>query len=380
MYLPNPRAFANTALNLYEGISRKVVPRSLPVNLDIILTKACNLQCIFCVSYGSLKNEASMDFNLYRAIGTTLFPGALNVFICSGGEPFLYPRLREALMLAASYKTRTTITSNGMMITRNVADWVVDDQSLNELCISFDGARKETLEKIRVGASFDTILRHLKYLSDKKMRKSAIFPRIWLRYVIMRSNLEELPEIFRLCSEHGLYKVEVKFLNVTNQIDFSESIHNYRRLAQDVFQEAHLRARQYGIELVIPSFSPKKNRALGCMYPWRFVQIDTDGSIRFCYYSWRQRFGFFEDGFLNIWRGQEYSKLRSTIDSETPFYPYCRFCSEKNGFAYQTSHNQRMHEECYVIPGLEKWQVPFKERAEVNESFRIRTEKKIQKP
>lgn len=377
MYLPNPKAFANSALNLYEGISRKATLRSLPLNVDIILTKACNLKCIFCVSYGSLKNVKQMDFDLYRSIATTLFPKALNLFICSGGEPFLYPRLREALTMASSFKTRTTITSNGMMITSNVADWVVDDQSLNELCISFDGARKETLEKIRVGANFDTIMRNLKYLSDRKMRKSVEFPRVWLRYVIMKSNLEEFPEIFRLCSDHGIYKVEVKFLNVTNEIDFLESVYNCSKLAEDVFREARLRAKQYGIDLVIPSLLSKGKGALGCMYPWRFVQIDTDGSIRFCYYSWRQRLGFFEDGFLNIWRGHEYSRIRSTMDSETPFYPYCKFCTENKGFAYESSHNQKMHEECYVIPGLEKWQVPFKTRAEVNQSFSKRTETKI---
>ncbi len=367
----NPKAYANAAINFFEGLGRRHKPVTLPANVDVILTKACNLRCAFCVSYGSLKGDRWMEFGLFERIAKTLFPTALGLFICSGGEPFLYPRLREALLLARRYRTKTTITSNGTLLGNEIADWLVEDQSLNELCISFDGATKQTLERIRVGANFDKILKNIGYLSERKKKGSFRYPRVWLRYVVMKSNLEELPLIFRICSDLGLYKVEVKFLNVTNQIDFSESIFNHRKLADEIFREAKARARETGIILDLPSWSGKRTRPWGCMYPWQFVQIDTDGSVRFCYYSWRQRLGFFDEGFDNIWRADNYSKLRKTIDSETPYYPYCRFCSERKGFVSESSHNQKLHEECYLIPGLEKWQIPFNKRAEENlSSFR----------
>ncbi len=57
-----------------------------------------------------------MDFELYEQIAHTLFPKALKVSFCSGGEPLLYPRIRDALRLARGYRTLTHMASNGMLL------------------------------------------------------------------------------------------------------------------------------------------------------------------------------------------------------------------------------------------------------------------------
>ena len=367
----NPKAYLNAGLNYCESFLRLPHPRSLPVNLDIVLTKACNLRCTFCVSYGSVKGERWMSYDLYEQIAATLFPTAHGIFICSGGEPFLYPRLRDVLKLARQYRTRTTMTSNGMLIDREAAQWLVEDQSLHELCISFDGSRKETLERIRRGANYDTILGNIHYLSELKGRHDAVYPRLWFRFVVMKSNAHELPEMFEICAKHGLYKVVVKYLNVTNDMDFDESLYNHPELAEEIFAEANRKAREYGVQAVLPP-APGKDRPSGrCLNPWQFIQIDTDGFLRFCYNSWRQRVGNFCDGFQSIWSGENYRRIRSTVDSEAPYYPYCKYCVVRTGYNSESAHYQKLHPEAYVIPGLETWQIPFNERFEENvASFR----------
>jgi MoaA/NifB/PqqE/SkfB family radical SAM enzyme len=364
----NVKACVNAAVNYCEGRFGKPKPLSLPVSLDIILTKACNLKCSFCVSYGSLKDQRWLPFQLYERIARKLFPSALGVFLCSGGEPLLYPKIREALQLARKYETLTTMTTNGMLLDSETAKWIVQDQCLHELCISFDGARKETLERIRRGADYDTILANIEHLFLLKRRQGLRFPRLWLRYVIMRSNAEELPEIFGLCSRYGLQEVQVKYLNASNDIEFSESLFNHRELAALVFAEARRKAKESAVRLRLPPLPGCDTRPLRCMYPWQFCQIDTDGSLRFCYQAWQQRLGFFEDGFERIWREGAYRKIRRTMNSDTPYFPYCRYCSARNGFNWESSHDQRMHAESYVIPGLEDLQVPFRQRTEENVS------------
>lgn len=364
----NPRAHFNGIVNYAEALMGKVAPVSMPVGLDIILTKACNLRCTFCVSYGSLKGERWMSFDLYERIARELFPTALNLFICSGGEPLLYPRIRDALRLARDYRTLVTMTSNGMLLDEEIARWLVADQSLHEFCISFDGARKETLERIRRGANFEKILGNLGYLSRLKKDARASFPRLWFRYVVMRSNIEELPEIFKICAERGLYKVVVKYLNVSNDIEFDESLFNHRELAEQVFAEARSRAKEYGVQVDLPPLPGQDNRARRCLTPWQFCQFDTDGSIRFCYHSWRQRIGFFDDGFRSIWRGQHYQRIRATVNTGDPYFPYCNYCDVQCGFDKESSHNQKLHEDSYVIPGLEDLQISFNERLEENVS------------
>ena len=76
--------------------------------------------------------------------------------------------------------------------------------------------------------------------------------------------------------------------------------------------------------------------------------------------------GYFDDGFSQIWRGEHYRKLRTTIDSEETYFPYCKHCSMRNGVNHECSHDQRLHAEAYVIPGLERMQTEFNDRDQEN--------------
>jgi MoaA/NifB/PqqE/SkfB family radical SAM enzyme len=364
--LVNPKAYGNVLLGCLEGFLRVPGPRSHPWKLDLVLTKACNLRCKFCISYGSSQSRRWMDFALYERIARRLFPVVHTVFFCSGGEPLLYPRLREALRLARRYRTMTFMVSNGTLLDRHTAQWLARDQSLHELHISFDGARKETVESIRRGANYDGILANLEYLTALKKARGLTYPRLSFHYVVMRSNLEELPEIFKICAQRGLYQVKVTYLNVTNDIAPEESLFYHRDLAVRVFAEARARAREYGILLDLPRLIGRDQGLRSCLWPWRFCQIDTDGSVRFCYHAWRQRLGFFSEDFETIWRGEPYRQLRRSLNSAAPYFLYCRHCSTRLGFNRESAHLQSLHADAYVIPGLEHLQVPFNLRSEEN--------------
>lgn len=358
-----PRALLNAATGAVEGALHRPRPLSMPATLDIVLTKACNLRCIFCISYDSPEHEYWMDFELYKKMARELFPTTLGVFFCSGGEPLLYPHIREALMLAKEYKTQATMTSNGMLLDEDVASWMVADQSLQELCISFDGARKATLERIRKGANYERILENLERLGRKKIEKKAEFPRTWFRFAIMRSNAEELPDMITLCKKHGLYKLEVKPLLVSGDIPAEESLKHHPQLAQEVFEETKARAKENGILLSLPSFSDaQQEKPCTCTKLWDFAQIDPDGSIRICYYCWKQRLGNIKDGFTKIWRGEHYAKIRSTQESDTPYYPYCKTCEVRFGPKKDKSNDEKL----LLIPGLEELSIDFNTRKEEN--------------
>jgi len=307
-----------------------------------------------------------MDFALYEQIARRLFPFVTTIFFCSGGEPLLYPLLREALTLARQYRTMTVMVSNGTLLDRHTAQWLVQDQSLHNLRISLDGARKRTVESIRCGANFESILVNLEYLAALKMERGLTYPRLSFQYAVMRSNLEELPQLFKICAQLGVDQVKVTYLNVANDIDPQESLFHHRELAAQVFAKARARARESGIHLDLPPLIGQDRGRRRCMRPWQFSQIDPDGSIRFCYHAWRQRMGLFSGDFETHWRGEYYQKLRRTLDSPTPYFPYCRYCSTHLGFNQESSHKQSLHADSYVIPGLEHLQVPFNSRFEEN--------------
>jgi len=336
--------------------------------VDIALTKACNLRCVQCISYGSAKDSRWLPFDLYERIAAALFDTSLKVEFCSGGEPFLYARIRDALSIARRHRNVTDVTSNGMLIDENIAQWLLDDQTLNDLRISFDGARKETLERIRRGARHETILRNIKYLTTLRDRNGLKYPRLSLRFSIMRSNAEELLELFELCAKHGFERVQVQYLIVANSMDLDESMYFHRQLCEDLFDRARSLAGKYGVDLELPPLMSPEKQTRRCLHPWQAMRIDSDGSIRFCGRSWRQRVGFWDDGWESVWRGQTMREIRRTIDSDAPYFPYCSYCSSRRGFDREGSMAVDPGSEVYVIRGLEELQVPFNLRTEESAS------------
>ncbi|MFC1833864.1 radical SAM protein [Thermodesulfobacteriota bacterium] len=364
----NPVAYLNAGVNYCEALLRIAKPVTMPFSLDVGLTKACNLRCVFCISYESLKGVRWMPFEMYERIARKLFRTAHNINFCTGGEPLLYPRFRDALRLTKEYRCRTIVVSNGMLLDKSAAEWIAEDQSLHELKISFDGSTKQTLEKIRRGAKFDTIIGNIGYLGHLKRKKRAVFPKLSFRYAIMKGNVEELPGIFEICAKNHMAKVDVNYVNVPKSLDFGESLYNHPDLVAQVFKEARGKAVEHGIQLNLPPLPGQDKGGRSCFKPWHFMQIDTDGSIRHCYRSWQQRLGFIDDDFDEIWRGEHYCKIRRTQLSDSPYFPYCRHCANRLGFDFETSHNQQGSLGSGLIPGLESLQVGLNERLSENVS------------
>ena len=119
-----------------------------------------------------------------------------------------------------------------------------------------------------------------------------------------------------------------------------------------------------------PAADPQQGRGERCCnQPWDFVQIDTDGAVRHCYKAWVQSLGFFDEGFAKIWRGQHYAKIRKTVNSDSPHFLYCAYCSLRKGSEpCAAPYNQHLNEDAYLISGLECYQTQFNERVDENKA------------
>ncbi len=361
-----PRQLGNLLLNGAEAKLGRSRIRSRPIFLDLVLTRACNLACTFCIAAPTLRPARWLSWDLYQRIAAELFPYAAGVRFCSGGEPLLYPQVREALALARRHRVPTDLLSNGMLLDAAAQQWMVEDGSVTTLGISFDAATAPTLQRIRKGASFDRILANVEGLTRKKADAGAELPRIIMRFTAMRSTIEELPAVFPLCRQAGIEKVFVGYLNVANAIDPAESLFHHQDLAAEVFAAARRSAEETGVGVDLPLLPRDDHGERRCQEPWRFCQVDTDGAVRFCYKAWRQAAGFYEEGFEKIWRGELYRSLRATVNSPDPVFPYCRICSLRRGMGEEASHLHQPESEAYLLPGLEEFQTPFNRREEEN--------------
>ena len=169
--------------------------------------RRCNLHCVHCYSDSSNRPYAGeLDTEQGLALLEDLADFGIPVLLFSGGEPLMRPDLFELIAHARSLGLRTTLSTNGTLITHEVAD------------------RLRTLDVSYVGISLDGIgitndmFRGHKGAFDKAMAGfrhcKAVGQRVGLRMTLTRRNCHDLDRIFdfieaeeidRACFYHLVY-------------------------------------------------------------------------------------------------------------------------------------------------------------------------------
>jgi len=170
-----------------------------PKRFELSISNSCNLQCVMCSGHFSSAIRAHRESLPVRPrIYPTNFVDSLRKYIPHltmlkflGGEPFLvseYYDLWEQ-MIADGLSVECHLTTNCTQYNRRI------EQIITKLPFSFavslDGASKETVEKIRVGADFNEQMRILQiFRAYTRERKTDLS----LTFCFMRLNWHEFGE------------------------------------------------------------------------------------------------------------------------------------------------------------------------------------------
>jgi Fe-coproporphyrin III synthase len=127
--------------------------------LQLHPTRRCNLRCLHCYSHSSPDERGELSYDIVAGVLTDAREQGYEVAGFSGGEPILYRSLPRALRHAKSLGMRTTVTSNGMLLTAarlaELAGFV------DVLAISLDGI-PESHDRMRdFPGSFDRMAANL---------------------------------------------------------------------------------------------------------------------------------------------------------------------------------------------------------------------------
>jgi len=338
----------NLGLNIAEARLGRNKLLSHPVILDIVPTKVCNLNCIFCVQYDS-GDARYLSLDDFQKIAEKLFPYAFFVNFCSGGEPFLNKNFMEFLSICKRYKILINIVSNGTLLSEPICRELIENGRIRRFSFSFDGIKRETVESIRRGINYQKVIDNMCLMAGLKSKNKQRSPLLEIRYAAMRRNIEELPELLKYASRIGINQVNVNYLNVSNDIDKKESLFYHKELTGKIFGESAVRAKELGIRLILPPLAEAPSRIKKCDMPWKFIKIDPDGSVRFCYKACDNPIGniFDSNDFLSLWNNKHYRLIRKTVNSDKPYFKFCSVCSVRRGFKEEDSHIQYQREDLY---------------------------------
>lgn len=322
----------NIILNEYEIAKGFTVLKSKPRFLQVVLTTACNLDCIMC---GLSHSNHTLSENFKKSI-LEYIPFVENV-IWQGGEPLLFKDFMELFAISAKNNVFQTITTNGLLINDDILQIIDDTQSNINLDISIDAIDKITYEKIRRKGNFDILIDKIKLIEKKNLSRKLNF-RFGMQAVIMKSNYKQIDRMIDFAIQNGFNKImfqrlypgylaQNEELNVSENNFVCDCIDNYvKKLDSDNMK--------FGIESNIKRIilCEKENNTdvmSGIEVQKKDCSIDAKDTGIFCLAPWKRLFigrknivmpvchcdvdGIVIDDICDLWNGSSMVYFREKI-------------------------------------------------------------------
>lgn len=323
-----------------------------PFNLEMDLLNKCNLRCVMCMmSHRSVIEQPLERFPLVRfeRLAEEVFWHVNALSFTYGTEPLLHPQFARFVEVAGRYRIpRVYAVTNGLLLTEDIARAAVTN-GMHALTVSVDAARRETYERIRVGGDWEKLMHNLRMLQRIRREMGAKGPRLELAFVMMRSNIRELPAFVDLAASLGASSVSaIHMLPFELLNSVGESCSLVKETTNDMIRQARARARQHGLEFPSPPlFGESVGRDPGaagvdrfglpvssavraaghCPFPWHFVALDMHGDVIPC--GWWQggvaMGNIHKESFEAIWNNEAYQRLRAE-HKRGELCPTCRRC------------------------------------------------------
>jgi MoaA/NifB/PqqE/SkfB family radical SAM enzyme len=163
-------------------------------------TRRCNLKCLHCYSSSGPEARDQLSLALVERALTDASAEQYNVAGFSGGEPTMYPSLPAALAHAHAVGMRTTVTSNGMLLSERILDRL--RPHLDLLAISLDGVPSSHNEMRGAANAFDMMVRHLPAVRGSEVPFGFIF-------TLTQHNLHELDWVAQFAVNQGALLLQI---------------------------------------------------------------------------------------------------------------------------------------------------------------------------
>jgi MoaA/NifB/PqqE/SkfB family radical SAM enzyme len=311
-----------------------------PLMVKIKLTWQCNLACAMCEWRRDAPTLLTTDLVL-RTLDELAALGCRKVHF-SGGEPTLCPDLPDLIAHARRLKVRVTLTTNGTLLTRDLARRLVK-AGLNSVCVSIDSPVRSVHDCIRgVPGAFKQTMAGVRELRRAAERRGVPLP-IRINTVVSRENYDTLDKLPALAHELGAQSLLLMpvddpsgrlLLNKRRLLDYN------RRIAPALAEQSLALGPMRGLTEAYPFGVTKDELAASrnghyarrlyerqpCYAPWTHSLVTADASVVPCCSAPNVTLGDLQyQSFADVWRGRSYCRLRHAMRDGEPL-PECANC------------------------------------------------------
>ncbi len=163
-------------------------------------TKKCNLHCVHCYSSaGNQDSPQALNTEEAKSFIRDLADFGVPVVLFSGGEPLLREDIFELAGFAREQGIRTALSTNGTLITKEVAERI-RDAGFAEVGISLDGVGEKNDRFRGKKGAYKAALEGIRNCV-------ALEQRVSLRLTVTRDTYSEIPAIFQLAERESVQRV-----------------------------------------------------------------------------------------------------------------------------------------------------------------------------
>jgi radical SAM protein with 4Fe4S-binding SPASM domain len=199
----------NRAKLLWGYLARQSRLGALPVEYIVETTAKCNLYCPMCPRETHKQPKADMADNVFERLVRESGTSAEHMMLIGLGEPFMDPHIFRRIEYCHRHSISTLLSTNGTFLDEATSARVLDSP-LEQITLSFDGARKETFEFYRKGAKFEKVRANfVRFARMKHARRSKL--QVVVQMVRMEGNAAEVDDFSRFWSAvPGVDQVRIK--------------------------------------------------------------------------------------------------------------------------------------------------------------------------
>ncbi len=199
----------NRAKLLWGYLARRSRLAALPVEYIVETTAKCNLYCPMCPRETHKQPKADMADDVFERLVRESGESAEHMMLIGLGEPFMDRQIFERIEFCHRHSISTLLSTNGTFLDEACATKILDSP-LEQITLSFDGAKKETFEFYRKGAKFEKVRDNfVRFARMKAERRSKL--QIVVQMVQMDGNASEVGDFMRFWSGlPGVDQVRIK--------------------------------------------------------------------------------------------------------------------------------------------------------------------------
>ena len=280
----------------WNAANRFELETDFPLFLHLELSQICNLRCPSCPigqpqAHAKYISSEKMGWNLYQKIileGEKY--GCPSMEPQGTNEPFIDQNLEDYIRFAADHGfIDIMLNTNGTLLTEERARKVLKS-GITRLRFSLDAATKETFEKVRLGANYDTTMKNIERFLEIKKQEKCDLPVVGVNFCKTKFNEHEEEAFIKKWIDKVDFFVIQDFQPPDLDTNYSEFLPS-----KSVFRE-NIQESGYN-----------------CQQPWQRVLVRSSGEVCPCcaFFSEELSLGNLKDHSLHeLWNSKEMHDLR----------------------------------------------------------------------